>query len=320
MTGRWLAVLAVCVVCAMPRAARADERHAVLIFGAAGGEQYEQQYGEWEKRFVAILQERFAFPPDAIVTLSSKSDETARVSSRENVRRVFAELRRTARPDGVTFVVLVGHGNVDGAGARFNLVGPDLDVTEWAALVDGIPGRMVFVNSAGASFPFLQLSAPNRIVISATDSSAQRFDTVFPGLMLDALEDPATDVDRNGRVSLWELFTQTSLAVKQHYERRGELATERALVEDNSDRVGQEAGAPGQDGALARSTYFDLNPAANSDDPALIALLARQRALEEEAEALKLRKGSMPPDAWAAEFERVMIELARVSKTIRSRS
>jgi hypothetical protein len=318
---RWLVALSVCALCAMPRPSRADERHAVLVFGAAGGEKYEQQYANWEKRFVAILQERFAFPPEAIVTLSPASADPGRVSSRDNVRRVFVDLRRTARPDDVTFVVLIGHGNIDTDGARFNLVGPDIDVAEWSTLAGGLPGRLVFVNAAGASFPFLeQLSGPRRIVITATDSGAQRFDTVFPGLMLDALEDPATDVDRNGRVSLWELFTQTSQGVKRYYEQRGQLATERALVDDNSDGRGQEAGAPGQDGALARSTYLDPNPAANSDDPALTALLTRQQRLEEDVEALKLRKSSMPPDEWGAEFERLMIELARVSKAIRSGS
>jgi len=317
----WLLTLVACAVCALPRAAGAEDRHAVLIFGAAGGEKYERQYAEWEKRFVTILQQRFAFPPEGITTLSSVSDEPQRLGSRDNVRRVLGDLRRTARPADVIFLVLVGHGNVDTEGAKFNLVGPDMDVSEWKSLVHGLPGRVVFVNGSAASFPFLEeLSGPQRIVITATDSTAQRFDTMFPGLMIDALEDPATDIDRNGRVSLWELFAQTSQAVKRHYEQNGQLATERALVDDNSDGQGQEAGAPGHDGALARSTYFDPNPAANTDDPALAALLTRQRELEEQAEALKLRKSSMPVDEWNTEFERLMVELARVSKAIRSGS
>jgi hypothetical protein len=50
------------------------------------------------------------------------------------------------------------------------------------------------------------------------------------------------------------------------------------------------------------------------------ALLTRQRALEEQAETLKLRKPLMPPAQWDAQFEKLMIELARVSRAIRSRS
>jgi hypothetical protein len=36
---------------------------------------------------------------------------------------------------------------------EFNLVGPDLTATEWADLVKPIPGRVVFVDTTGASFP-----------------------------------------------------------------------------------------------------------------------------------------------------------------------
>ena len=135
-----------------------------------------------------------------------------------------------------------------------------------------------------------------------------------------ALEDLATDQDRNGRLSLYEVFAATSAAVRQYYEQRGQLATERALLDDNGDRIGREAGAPGQDGALARTTYLDADPVAAATDPEIAALLTRQRALEEQAEALKLRKPSMPAAVWDAQFEKLMIELARVSRAIRSRS
>ena len=52
----------------------------------------------------------------------------------------------------------------------------------------------------------------------------------------------------------------------------------------------------------------------------MAALLTRQRVLEEQAEALKLRKPLTPPAQWDAQFEKLMIELARVSRAIRSRS
>ncbi len=113
-------------------------------------------------------------------------------------------------------MLLVGHGTADVDGARFNLVGPDLDVSEWAGLLDRLPGRVVFVNAAGASFPFLEgLSRAGRIVITATDQAAQRFDTRFPEQFVKALADPATDGDKNGRVSIWELFSQASAAVRR---------------------------------------------------------------------------------------------------------
>ncbi len=313
----WAVVACACLA----GVAQAQERHAVLVIGAPGGDTFAQAYSKWESSFLGVLRDRLGFDPSRIVVLSGTAEDPLRQSTRENVRRAFEQLRRSTQRDDLVLVVLVGHGTADGETAKFNLPGPDLDAGEWASLVEHVPGRLVFINSTGASFPFLErLSGRNRVVITATDSSAQRFDTVFAEELLSVVSDPATDLDRNGRVSLWEVFSQTSAAVRQYYEQRGQLSTERPLLDDNGDRRGLEAGAPGPDGALARTTYLDRDPAASTDDPALAALLARQQALEQEAEELKLRKPTMPPEEWNAAFEKLMIELARVSRTIRQRS
>jgi hypothetical protein len=313
-------VILLAVLAAVPLRA-ADDRRALLVFGATGGESYAKAWAAWQETLVGALRERFGFPADHIVVLTADGDVPGTKSTAAGVRAAFERLRSQARRDDLVIVVLVGHGTADAESARFNLVGPDLDVAEWATLVDTLPGRLVFVNAAGASFPFLErLSREGRIVITATDATAQRFDTTFPEQLARALDDPATDADKNGRVSVWEAFAQASAGVRQYYDQRGQLATERALLDDTGDRMGQEAGASGPDGALARTTYLDPEPAAASMNPEIAELVARQRALERAAEDLKLRKPSMPAGQWEAEFEKVMIELARVSRAIRSRS
>jgi hypothetical protein len=313
-------LLAALALLGVPSAAAAQNRSAVVVFGAPGGDDYAATYARWEAALVGSLTDRLGFAPERIAVLSGHSTDPSLRSTEGNVRRALASLR-TGRPDDLVLIALIGHGNLDTGGAKFNLVGPDLDAAQWRSLMDGVPGRLVFVNATGASFPFLgQLSGPNRIVITATDSTAQRFDTVFPDLLLKAIDDPATDQDRNGRLSVWEVFSAASAGVRQYYQQRGQLATERALLDDNADRVGREAGAPGQDGALARTTYLDADPLSGVTDPEVAALLTRQRALEEQAETLKLRKPLMPPAQWDAQFEKLMIELARVSRAIRSRS
>src|SRR4029450_6101722 len=105
-----------------------------------------------------------------------------------------------------------------------------------------MPGRLVVINTTGASFPFLaELSARDRIVITATNSTAQRYDTVFPDRFLAAMTDVAADLDKNGRVSVWELFADTSRTVARHYEQQGLLATEHPLLDDTGDGNGSEA-------------------------------------------------------------------------------
>lgn len=305
----------------VPSLAAAEQRQAIIVSGATGGERYAASYAEWEAALVKGLRDRCGFAPERIVVLSAAARNASAISSRENVRRALEDLRRTSGRNDLSLVILIGHGTVDAESAKFNLVGPDLEAAEWADLLREVPGRLVVVNTTGGSFPFLEhLSGRNRIVITATDSAAQRFDTVFPEQLVLALGDPDTDLDKNGRLSLWELFSRTSAGVKRHYEQRGQLATERALLDDNGDRLGIEADAPGQDGAIARTTYLDVDPLGDAADPALAALAARQRELEERAEQLKLRKPTMTREAWEAEFEALMIELARVSRRIRTGS
>ena len=143
--------------------------------------------------------------------------------------------------DDLLIVLLVGHGTSDGEAAKFNLVGPDMDSSEWASLLQPLPGQVAIVNTTAGSFPFIErLSGPRRIVISATDSAAQRFDTVFPEYFIRAFRDESADLDKNGRVSVWEAFASASAAVKRHYQQRGQLSTERALLDDNGDGVGQK--------------------------------------------------------------------------------
>lgn len=301
-------------------AASAQDRHAVIVFGASGGEKYAADHAKWAASLSAALQERFAFAPSRLVVLTPDASPGSR-STRENIARVMEETATRASREDLVLVLLIGHGTVDATAAKFNLPGPDLDESEWASLLRPIKARLLFINSASASFPFLQrLAGPERIVITATESTAQRFYTVFPEHMVEALNDEAADRDKNGRLSVWELFTAVSAAVREHYERRGQLPTERPLLDDDGDGRGSEADAAGTDGVLARTTYLAPNPIAAPPDSVLGELLERQGSLERQAEEWKLRKGSMPLEQWEAEFERIMIELARVSRAIRSRS
>jgi hypothetical protein len=134
------------------------------------------------------------------------------------------------------------------------------------------------------------------------------------------MREASSDLDKNGRTSIFEVFAAASAAVKQHYEQRGQLITERAVFDDNGDGIGRESEAPGPDGSLARLMYLDAETPAAANDPELASLIRRRRELEAEAEALKLKKAVMPSTTWEAEYEKLMIELAKVSREIRARS
>jgi hypothetical protein len=303
-------------------AAEADERYALVVSGATGGEPYDTQQAKWRAALTSALRERLGIDAERMTVLGDRGEAGAPVGGQRataaELRRAFAGYARLKQED-LLLVILIGHGTADAEEAKFNLVGPDLSAAEWRDLLRPVRGRVVFVNTSSASFPFLErLSGPRRVVITATDSIAQKFVTVFPEYFIQSLVDPAADIDKNGRISIWEAFSAASLAVRQHYEQRGQLTTERALLDDNGDGVGREAGTPGGDGSLASRLYLDAHVGPEvATDPALVELLQRRAALEAQVDELRARKPLMPAADYAAEFERLMIDLARVSRDIR---
>jgi hypothetical protein len=301
----------------------AGDRYALIISGAAGGDQYAEKYNAWRTAITATLLDTFKYPPDRVVVLADTDEDAARRSTRENVQRAFADVRKRMTKDDQLLVLLIGHGTTaDGDEAKFNLVGPDLTATEWADLVKPLPGRLVFVNTTAGSFPFLRkIAGRNRVVLTATDSSAQQFETLFGEHFVKAFTMPEADVDKNGRVSIWEAFTFASAAVRVAFEQKGQLPTERALLDDTGAGVGREAQTPGNDGALARITYVQPEPPlALPSDSAQAALVRRRAELEAQLEELKARKEHMAEDQYDAELEKILIEIARVGAQLRTKS
>jgi hypothetical protein len=304
----------------LPASAAAGERYAVLVSGVSGEDKYAEQQQKWRSELAVFLTATFAFPDSNVVSLDEKSDGSSRATA-ANVRSVFGDLRRRLTRDDLLMVVLIGHGSFDGVDAKFNLVGPDLSAGDWKALVDPLPGRLVLVNTTASSFPFLEeLSRSGRVVMTATDSAAQRFATVFPEYFTRALADRASDFDKNGRISVWEVFEAATAGVKRHYEQRGQLPTERSMLDDNGDRQGREADTPGEDGAVARTIYLDPDPSSLTTDAAVADLQRQRLALERQLEELKARRPALSEAQYQAELEKILVELARVAQEIRKQS
>jgi hypothetical protein len=300
--------------------AAAQQRYVVIVSGATGGQEYAAQYTAWSDTLKRTCIERLKVDASAITVLA-ESEDAATAATAENVRATLGALRQRMSRDDVLLLVLLGHGTFDGVDAKFNLVGKDLESAEWAALLRPLPGQVVVVNTTAGSFPFIErLAGPRRIVITATDSVAQRFDTVFPEYFVKALDDPGADLDKNERVSVWEAFAAASAGVRRHYQQRGQLSTERALIDDNGDGVGRAVADDGEDGTASSRTYIEAPRAdALPTDEELLKLLQRKSLLEAEVEELRIRKAFLPAGEYAREFERVMIELAKVSRDIRQR-
>ena len=304
-------------------AAAAGDRYALVVTGASGGDVYAQKYTKWRVAFVDTLRGKFHYDPQRLLVLAEGESAGVQKATRENVRAAVADLRKRMTKDDQLLVLLIGHGtSLDGDEAKFNLVGPDLSATEWSELLRPLPGRLVFVNTTGASFPFLRkLAGRGRVVLTSTDAAAQQFETVFPEFFIKAFDDPAADLDRNNRVSMWEAFTYASAGVRQWFEQKGQLPTERPLLDDTGAGIGREAQNPGTDGAIARVTYLEPDAVlALPSDTQLAGLMRRRADLETQLEELKARKESTPPAQYDVDLEKLLVEIARIGAQIRAKS
>jgi hypothetical protein len=307
----------------IPQSLHAAERYALVITGASGGPAYAQKYDAWRQAFVKTLRTSFSYPDDHLFVLAEQASEGVQVATRDNVRSALATLRTRAGDDDVVLVLLIGHGSGDAGedDAKFNLVGPDLSAAEWAAALDPIRARVVLVDTSSGSFPFLRrLASSRRIVLTANDSAQQQFETVFPDFFVTAFEDDDADLDKNGRVSIWEAFVYASDGVRRWYEQKGQLATERPLLDDTGQGVGREAGTEGRDGLVAQATYLEPEPArAATGDAELDSLVRRRAELNAELEALRARRTTLSPEAYEEALERLLLEVAQLDRRIRAR-
>ncbi len=303
---------------AAPAAAQ-GQRYAVVVQGASGGGDYATLHRGWLDALVEVLSGRYGFDPANLTVLAEQPAVGEERATAEAVRAAFGRLAGEVTADDLLFVMLIGHGSGRGDEAKFNLVGPDLSVGEWRGLLQPLAGRMVVVDTTSASFAFLSgLAAPGRVVVTATNSPAQRYHTVFARAFIEALEAAGADADQNGRISVLEAFVYASRLVGLEYEQNGEKATDYAVLDDTGDGEGRLADdVDSADGAVAGATYLGVVEIPTSSDPEVQQLLVRRQALNDALDDLRRRRTTMATADYDLEFERLVTELAVVSSELR---
>jgi hypothetical protein len=313
-----LTVAATLLIASATPAFADGKRYAVIVQGASGDPQYATLHRGWVDSLAALLRSQFKIDGPALSILVETPKDGELRSTAESVRTVFGRLAKETKADDLVFVMLIGHGSGDAAAAKFNLIGPDLTAEEWGALLKPVPARIAFVDSTSSSFPFLAgLAGPNRIVITATSTYGQKYHTVFPDAFIKAMTASEADADKNGRISVMEAFTYASRLVAQHYEQAGTMSTERASIDDTGDGKGRDANTTGEDGNVAAFTYLAPSAIPTVSDPEVQQMLLRQQSLTEQVDDLRRRKATMSTADFDQEFEKLIVDLALVSRDIR---
>lgn len=323
----------------VPKAPVDPNRFAIIIAGVGGEDSFTKRFTTDALRLYELLTTKYGFAenntfvltengPQAVIGAEDGFVDAEKISippamarsTAEEVRSAFGKVKAAAKADSLVLVVLIGHGAGDGDQAKFNLPGPDLSAKDYAALIAPITARrLVFIDCSSASGGFVKpLSAANRIIITATRSGSEQNATIFAENLVAAFSDPASDTNKDGRLSVLEAFNFANKATADYYSKRGLLATEHALIDDNGDGTGHESATAG-DGAVADATFLDSQGAVQTTgDPELAGLVKKKQELDDQIAQLKGRKDQMKPEDYQSELERLLLELAKVDQQIRS--
>ncbi len=306
-------------------------KYVVILGGAAVDETYQTQFRQWTLKLYDILVQDYAYPPDHITLLLGRGESgTPKIAGpcrRKTILKTMERLRDKVQPGDQITIFFVGHGTSDDQRAKFVLVGPDITGADFAKILEKFTDQdIAVVNTTASSHPFcIDLAAPGRVVVCATRSAAERYDTLFAQFLLEALENHAADRDKNRRVSLFEAFLYVREKVQTWYSEQGRLASEHPTLDDTGDAHFPTDPDPGRNqGRLAQIADIDSIAAVISkfagpgpDAEALRRLTARVQALEKSVILLRHQKAEMPDQDYRQQLETLLIDLARSSRQLK---
>ncbi len=322
-----LALVVACVACvAAPRVACA-QTYVVIVSGLGGEPKYSRLFADLSRRLSGALRSKYGVPASDVTWLGEDSAAAPGYGGRStkvNVTRVLSDIAGRAQQGAQVVLVLIGHGAGEGEESRIDLPGPDITAAELAVLFGRFSSQKValvdLTSASGDMIPVL--SAPGRVIITATKTALERNESHFAEFFVDALDRGGADADKDGRVSLLEAFRYASRETKRLYDDASKIQTEHAQLDDNGDKVGSaEPDAKTGEGIIARRFFLDASKYAagvNGNDPRIAALYAQRFAIEEQVDSLKLRKSGMAADAYDDALESLLVNLARKAREIRA--
>jgi hypothetical protein len=271
--------------------------YILTVAGLGGEPDYEQRFSLWATDTDKILK---TGSTDRVVETLKGPDAT-----KARVEAALSKIAGQAKPADAFVLMLIGHGTFDGTDYKFNLPGPDITAAELAAAINKIPAtRQVVVDMTSASGAAIQaFKKDNRTVITATKNGQEKNATLFARYWVEALRDPAADVDKNETITALEAFQYADKKTVEFYKEQKRLATEHAQIDDQQ-----------------RAASFPLlrfgSAAAVVSDPAKKELVAKREELENKIDALKYQKSLMAPADYQKQLTQLLVELSKVQEAI----
>jgi len=293
----------------------------IVVIGAPGTDEYRATFESWAARW-KVAAERVA----ADCTVIGAVEHSAADLEELTVALAASIAVETTEP---LWIVFIGHGTFDGRTASLNLNGPDISSQRMAEMLRPAKRPIAFIACASCSSPFINtLSAPDRIVISATKDGNQIQYSRFGDAMSQAIGGLDADINRDGQTSLLEAWLFASRRTAEFYVTEGRLATEHALLDDNGDSKGTRAEVYEADRLktnIENADQLDGNLASRwhlvrSDEERRLTPEQRQTRddLEQQLEELRLGRDKLAEAEYLLQLEAILVPLARLYESIHS--
>lgn len=244
--------------------------HVLLIGGPGGDEKYTKDFSETLLSMRTVLIERHGYEAKNIHLLAENkaiSPDVNDTATSATIRREMGRLAKAMKTSDTLLLVMVGHGQSDFVEPKFNLPGPDLTGHALAEMLGALPPsdqRLILAFECAGHFAQI-LSKPGRCILASGDGARQIYQTIILPKLVLALSSSIADADRDGRLSMQELYLFVAREVDNYYKAHNYLQTENTALEDNGDgdvstlAKGMNAG----DGDRAKAAW--ITPAPGSE-------------------------------------------------------
>jgi len=291
----------------------------IIVVGAGGKDEYAQEFAASAELWVES-----ATSDGKKVTRIGPPQGKAKDAPED--REVLSKAIATAaeEKESPLWIVLIGHGTFDGRTSKFNLRGRDVSAAELAKWLAPVKRPLAVVNCSSASGAFInELSGRDRVIVTATRSGYEHNYSRFGKYLAEVISESDIDLDKDGQTSLLEAFLEASSRTAEFYDTESRLATEHALIDDNGDGFGTPADWFRGARAVKRPKKGSATPDGRNTSRFVLArkgekrelskdFLEQRGELEGRIEALREKKKDLEEDAYYAQLETLMVELAKL--------
>ena len=231
-------------------------RWMVVLCSLGGDEEHEEKLTLAVEQLVSSAGPVFGVKPEHIRVLLSSREMTKKIAvskacDRGSLVELAADLSVSSDSQSQYFFFVIGHSHLDGRSCQFNITGPDIDQLDYAKLFGKLPGKeqVHWIGLPASGYWIKPLSGANRTIITATEADLEITATEMPfalgGILAGTAEHAKLeDIDKDGRLTLLDLYLAVNIEVHQSFVTQDYLPTEHAQLDDNGDGRGAELQVP----------------------------------------------------------------------------